>query len=245
MRVSRRDVLRAGAGVATLSIVGGTASASHAERGAPEEVTVEYDETVIKEYQPSFILEDVSPDPLAYHALHATSTGASINAVYGFVQYPYQEGISSQDSHLGDHEPLIVWYDEATGDVERVDFAAYHYFRGTLLAEELEFEDDARRRPRFRVDPRYHHYYRPTRDVAGERLEVRNLLDSIPTWLDAGLEEDLAITQPYDPYDMLSRESWWRRTAGNWIDASLKAAWFNLGMSRATETAEVSEVSAW
>lgn len=242
---SRRPALKAGAAVATAPIALASSSAAAVERSAPDGVEITYNESVIKKYQPSLVLQDVEPDPLAFHALHATADDSSLNAVYGFVQYPYQSGVSSQDSHLGDHEPIITWYDPADEETVRVDFAAYHWFRSHVSEAAIETVSDARERPVMRVDPTYHHYYQPEPGVVGERLEVADLTESIDDWLDAGLESELAISQPYDPWQMLSRESWWRHTTRNWLDALAKATWYNVGLSGARGTAEPEEVSAW
>jgi hypothetical protein len=246
---TRRDVLKAGAAaVASAVAVGGVSSSvAAADRSAPESVTVSFDESRIREYMPSLVLEGVDPLPLAFHALHAESSNSGLNAVYGFTRYPYQSGVTSADSHLGDHEPLIVWYDATTGDVERVDYSAYHWFRGTASAAQLAFATDERRRPVFRVDPNYHHYYTYQGDIPGERIQLENLLKSWPRWRDNGLDDALALSQPFDPYAMLSRPTWWRDTAGNSYDKFVKALYFDLGISGARETSDLSagEVSAW
>lgn len=244
---TRRDVLRGGltSGAAALAVTSVSAPAAAAPREAPSEVTLSDDDALLAKYQPQLVLEGVEPRPLAFYGLHAESTESTLNAVYGFVQYPFQEGLARQDSHLGDHEPIIVWYDQTTGDVERVDYAAYHWFRGTRSGDALHFADDDRHRPLFRVDPTYHHYYDYRGDLPGEQIERRSLLEAIDSWLANGLEDDLAPSQPFDPYAMLSRPTWWKHTTGNWFNATLSALWFNLGLSDATSTADVQEVSAW
>lgn len=246
---SRRDVLKAGAAVGVGSLGVATAisnvAASHRD-GIPDHVTVTYDEDLIKRYQPQLVLEGVEPQPLAYHALHAESSESTLNAVYGFVQYPYQEGNAGRsDSHLGDHEPVIVFYDQSTGDVVRVDYAAYHWFHGWAPADSFQYADADQRRPMLRVDKSYHHYYIYSGGFAGDRIQVENLLESIDGWLSNDLEDELALSQPFDPWAMLGRESWWKHTTMNWLDAFLKALWFNLGLSSATETADVQGVSTW
>lgn len=263
---SRRDVLRTVGSAGSAAIgVGVLASAVAAETTRPQggdlerhsdtsatvtypsgrELTLTYDESLVQEYQPQLVLEDVSPDPISFHALHAESNESTLNAVYGWTLYPFQEGLSSHDSHLGDHEPVIVWYDQSSGDVVRVDYAAYHWFRGTTSADILQYADDAQHRPMLRVDPKYHHYYTYSGRWPGEQLPLDNLLGTIDGWLNNGLESELALTQPFDPWDMLGRETWWRHTRGNYVDALLKSLHFNLGISGATETADVGEVSTW
>ncbi|WP_255149777.1 hypothetical protein [Halorarius halobius] len=259
---TRRDVLRAGTGATALAIVGSTASAETSRPAGGEftqesetratvtyssgrEIVLEYDEAAIQEYQPQLVLQEVDPEPIAFHAVHASDSESSLNAVYGWTLYSHQEGVSSADSHLGDHEPVIVWYDETTGEVARVDYAAYHWFRGSARPDVLQYADRADRRPMLRVDPTYHHYYLYQGSWPGERLQTENLLSSMSGWLSNGLEESLAVSQPWDPWDMLGRETWWRHTRGNYVDALLKSLWFNLGLSGATSTADVEEVQVW
>lgn len=233
---------------AGLAAASSEASAEHAGRGAPDHVTLSYDETLIKEYQPQLVTSGVEPEPLRYYALHAESTESTLNAVYGFTMYPYQDGnLARQDSHLGDHEPSVVWYDQASGDVVRVDYSAYHWFRGTAPADSFQYADadTDQHRPMLRVDPAYHHHYLYSGSAAGERLEVGSLLDVIESWLNNGLESQLALSQPYDPWELFGRESWWRHTTSNWINAQLEALWFNLGLSEAAKTSDLQEVSTW
>lgn len=252
-KTSRRAVLRAtapgiglGGGVGAVAGLAQLAAAEHSERGPPDHVTVSYDDARIAEYQPQLVLDGVSPEPLGYYGLHAESEESSLNAVYGFVKFPYQEGrLGRADGHLGDHEPIIVWYDSASGEVERVDYAAYHWFHGWAPADAFQYADEAQKRPMVRVDPAYHHFYIYSGAAAGERLERENLLEGIDGWLANGLEENLALSQPFNPWDMFGRESWWRHNRSNRIDASLKALWFNLGLADASKTSDVSEVSAW
>lgn len=233
-----------GAGVA-LTTAAEEAAADHGD-DVPEHVTVSYDETLIKRYQPQLVLGGVAPEPLGYYGLHAESEDSTLNAVYGFVKYPYQEGSGGRtDSHLGDHEPVIVWYDQSTGDVVQVDYSAYHWFRGTAPADRFQYADADQRRPMLRVDESYHHYYIYAGEFPGQRLEVNNLLEAVDGWLSNGLEDELAPSQPHNPWAMLGRESWWRHTRRNWADAFAKALWFNLGLSDATGTADVQEVSTW
>lgn len=253
--VSRRDVLKAlGAGSTIgLSIVLGAelATASHLDKRTElvenGPITLEYDDATIAEYQPQFVLDDVEPEPLAFHALHATHEESDLNAVYGFLKYPYQEGYSSADSHLGDHEPVIVFYEAASGDVVRVDYAAYHWFRGSAGAEAFQYADpETQRRPILRVDPKYHHYYVYTGNAAGSRPEREDLSTSIETWLESDrIEEKLALEQPWNPWGMAGRESWYKHTRENWVDAFLEALWFDLGLTGAAKTSDLEEVDTW
>lgn len=267
--ISRRAVLRTGGAAATAGVGLSTARSVRAaeEPERPEngtltkesetkvtvsypdgrELTLTYDESLIRQYQPQFILEGVSPEPLAFHALHAESNESTLNAVYGFTFYSYQEGGAGRaDSHLGDHEPVIVWYDQSDGSVFRVDYAGYHWFRAAAPADAFQYADDgSSTRPMLRVEKTYHHYYIYSGSFPGDQIQTENLLSSIDGWLSNGFDESLALTQPYDPWDILGRESWWRHNSGNLFRAFFKGLWFNLGLSSARQTSDLSEVNTW
>jgi hypothetical protein len=245
---SRRDVLAAAATVGgSLAGAGATTSVASAdgERSTLADVTLSYDKAKIEEYQPELVLQSVEPRPYGVWALHATKKGSGLNAVYGFTRYPYQQGQTEYDSHFLDHEPWIVWYDAATGTTERVDYAAYHWFRGHAFRDQLEFATDAEKRPVLRVDPNYHHYYLYSGSLAGERPEVNSLLDAIEDWLANGMDEELAVSQPYDPWAMMGRESWWREEARGSFEVVWNAFWFNLGLSDARATSDLDGVPLW
>jgi hypothetical protein len=245
---SRRRLLataaKAAASIAGAGTIASVASAD-GERTVPSDVTLSYDKSKIREYQPDLVLQDVDPRPYGTWALHAESTDSGLNAVYGFTKYPYQEGETQYDSHWLDHEPWIVWYDDATGQTERVDYSAYHWFHGFANADQVAFATDARKRPVLRVDPQYHHYYLYSGELAGELIETNSLLAKIDDWLANGMDEELALSQPYNPWEMFGRESWWRDTAANTYEQFTKALWFNLGLTDATATSDLDGVSLW
>jgi hypothetical protein len=228
-RVSRRRFLRT-TGAAALATVAssGAASASH-RRETPDKVTISEDPALIEPYQPQFIMEDVEPAPEGYFALHATHEDEPFNAVYGFLRYPYQDGRTAQDSHHLDHEPTVVYYDPDTGDVVHVDYSAWHWFRARASAEALTFTADGR--PKLRVHPRYHHYLLTASGQSGTRYEPDSLVERIDGWLANGMSSELAVSQPYNPWDLRTRGSWWRRTLDNQIGVRLRALAFNFGFA--------------
>lgn len=237
---SRRELLHL-AGAATVGLAGltGSASASHGD-SIPAHVSLEYEHETIRDYQPQLVLENVEPKPLAFYGLHATSDEYSTNVVAGFTKYPYQQGYSSEDSHLGDHEPVYVFYDEATGDITRVLFSAYHWFKGVVVPDDLQIADP--HRPVLKPHRKHHHYLLYSGPSTGTLVETRDLQSAIDGWLQNGMEEQLALSQPHNPYAMRGRGTWWRHTSGNYVNALLFSIWHDLGLG--PETA-VSEVSTW
>jgi hypothetical protein len=237
---SRRAFLQlAGAAVAGLAGVAGPASGAHGD-DVPDHVTVEYDRETIRDYQPQLVVEGVEPQPIAFYGLHATSEEFSTNVVAGFTKYPYQSGLTSRDSHLGDHEPVYVFYDETSGEITRVLFSAYHWFKGVATGDQLQIADP--HRPILEVHPEYHHYLIYAGAGTGTLIETGDLLGEIDGWLANGMESELALSQPHDPYAMRGRETWWRHSTGNYVDAFLRSLWFNAGLG---PRASVSEVSTW
>lgn len=244
-RTTRRGLIKGLGSAAAASATGvvGVAMASHL-RDIPDKVTISDDPSLIKPYRPRFVLEDVEPDPIAYYGLHAEHEDRDLAAVYGFVTYPFQDGRTEADSHLGDHEPIIVFYEQETGDIARVHYTPYHWFNTAAVPETIQFTSDGS--PMFRVHPRYHHYQLYAGEASGRDLELRSLADAIDGWLANGMNSELALSQPYDPWDMFGRESFWRHTFGNYLEAWGSALWFNLGFAGAAgDDSDVSGVSAW
>lgn len=245
--VTRREVLgtvgTAAAGLTGASALSQPAAATHTD-STPDDVTITYDEDLIREYQPALVLKGLDPEPVAFHALHAESSASDLNVVAGFTFYSHQSGLTSADSHLGDHEPIYVFYDATTGAVEYVLYAAYHWFKARAVRDVLQFQDP--HRPVFRPDVEYHHYRIYSGDREGELIETKDLTASIDGWLENGLEEELALSQPNNPYDMQGRETWWRHTRENWIDAKWLAFWFNWNLfTNVADRSDLGEVETW
>lgn len=240
--LSRRQTLRAagavlagGIGAAALSA---PAAADHQD-AKPEYVTLSYNEELIKTYQPLLVLEGVEVEPWSYHALYAESSESDLDVVVGFHKYPYQEGYSSQDSHLGDREPVYIYVDSSSGEPIKVQYSFYHWYENTESWSDVK-TDSSGKRPIMRVVPKHHQHrvYGGWKTGAeGRDLPVKNLLESYPGWLDAGLEDDIHPGAVYNPQEeMQYRDYWWREEALGTFEHILNGVWLRLGLGEGSQT---------
>lgn len=218
-RSTRRGVLRglvAAGGVAaggmTVAVVGSTPSrADHF--ASVSGVTREFDEGLLDQTRPMLDVTDTDGVPDLYGFV-ATRDDEPTTACVFWAEWAVQQGVSTADSHFGDHEPLYVFVDEAGGlAVEEVVYSGYHW----LAASERSPPVTDRQHVPFAVIPPWHHYaMAPSLDLStGSLLDVRHLSDALfRRWLDGGLEDDLAPGVVLDPWRMRDRSSWWRDTAG-------------------------------
>ncbi|PSO54347.1 MAG: hypothetical protein BRC31_01915, partial [Actinobacteria bacterium QS_5_72_10] len=113
------------------------------------------------------------------------------------------------DSHFGDHEPVLVFVDSASGELGRVAASVYHWSKGQAPAEQVPLYDGTH--PKLRVIDPWHHYTETTEDGVLEPVE--DLSDVYQSWLDNGLEDDLHPGANTDPWRMRTRGHWWRDAA--------------------------------
>lgn len=211
---TRRGFLRiagATAGAATGgSVLAGPAVADHFDEGT--DVTRTFDEPLLDAVRPLFDLRatEGTPDLVGFAA---RTDGEDLTACVFWLEWMVQDGLTTADSHLGDHEPIYVFVDEAGGPtVEEVVYSGYHWLAASTPAPPT----DADGHPQFRVVNTYHHYALApdlSRDVAS-LLDVQHLDDDLfRDWLDEGLEDDLEPGAVRDPWVMRQRESWWRNNS--------------------------------
>lgn len=240
---SRRQVLRqggavlaAGAGAAALSAT--PVAASHSGE-KPEYVTLTYDEQLIKRYQPLLILDGVEVEPWSYHALYCESQDSDLDVVVGFHKYPYQEGYSEHDSHLGDREPVYVYVDSSSGEPIKIQYSAYHWYENTVSYSDVK-TDSSGERALLKVVPKHHQHrtYHGWKTGGEARdLPVKNLLETYPGWLDAGLESEIHPGAVYNALEeMQYRDYWWREEALGTFEHILAGVWLHLGVGAASST---------
>lgn len=237
---SRRAVLRCAGRVGVAAAGGAPVVASR--RGAADHfesvagVSRSFDETLLDDVRPLLDVRDTDGVPKLYGFV-ARKDGERTTACVYFAEWTRQQGVSTADSHLGDHEPLYVFADEE-GDptAEEVVYSGYHW----LAASVDDPATDGDGHPTFGVVAPWHHYvHAPNLDAAdGSLLDVRHLSDDLfAGWLDQGFEDDLEPGAVLDPWTMRRRAWWWRDTVGG---VSLKAWWqllrFRAGRDGADQT---------
>lgn len=235
---SRRDLLKyLGAAALGGAAASAPASASH-DRDIPPYVTLSYDEELIRQYQPLLVLNGVENRPTGYHAVYVESAESDLDVIVGFNYYLYQAGVdpAGRDSHLGDREPVYIYIDSASGEPIKVQYSAYHWYENTQYYQDLR-TDSTGKRAKLQVVPRWHHHVTYDGWQEGETLEVFDLRESFPSWLDNGLEEELHQGAVYNPTEeMQQRDYWWADGAQNWMERSLASVYLVLGVRGASQT---------
>jgi hypothetical protein len=244
MHSTRRQFLRATVtGIATVGLAGRVAANHSGQR--PDHVEIVYDAELLSRYQPRLDLtavENNSKDtlPNGMFGWIARSPEHDVDCAVYYTEYPYQRGIllTGHDSHFGDHEPVYVYYNSTTGEVEEVVYSAYHWLRGRTRTPTLQDETH----PVLSVISPWHQY--SLGGVNTDTVELKSLGDGqvlddpnrtteFEAWLDNGIEEHLqpgTVTNPWIMHGAQGRDHWWRDSVGGVskdaiiVSAALKAS---------------------
>lgn len=237
---TRRDVLKTSATALAAGAVGtgavGTVAATgdHAHLDVPEHVSISTDPADIEPWQPRLSWPQYpDQDPLAFYGMRVSSPDFHDDCIVGFHKYESQEGVSSQDSHDGDHEPIYVFFDADSGDVTNVVCSGYHWFRSSIPASSIRLVDtDAGQQPVLQVQDPWHHHLliSPEQNRDGRTFELRDLNASISAWLTNGMAGDLRTDQPFMPWRMRNADDWWREGTLNDIEILMKKMWVTVGI---------------
>lgn len=246
---SRRDVLKTG-GVALAATVGvtnttGTAAAdghfAHFDEW-PEHVTISTDPADIEPWQPRLTWDRYPEyEPLGYWAFRASSPEYDTDVIVGFHKYAQQDTGRSVDSHAGDHEPVYVFFDPGTGDVQDVVCSGYHWYRMTIPESSIRtVETDDGEQPVLRVVTPWHHHLptAPEESRDGRTFAVEDLHGDLDSWLRNGHEDSLRVDQPFHPWVMREAEDWWQDGAKSWVELLLQEMYVSLGFGDVPEREE-------
>lgn len=236
----RRSFLRAaGATAVGLSVATGTASAEHGD-AKPDHVTLEYDESTLETYRPELATNHLEVQPSSLFSWTATSPEHDTDAHVFFAYYSHQRGLSRADSHIHDREPIYVFTDSDTGDLNMVVYSGYHWLAARSRGPPT---DDSGNRPRLRVTEKWHHY--TLTDEADGDVDLADLHDKhsphledgSTAWLDTGWEDALAPGLCLNPWRMRSRSDWWQDDVRSYaFEAALRRAYLTIGLYGADTT---------
>jgi hypothetical protein len=200
-------------GVTALS--GGAAAA--ASREPPEHVTITDDPAAIRPWQPRLswsMYPSESQEPLGCYAVRASSPEHDTDCIVAWHSYAQQHGVTGEDSHPGDHEPVYVFFDPSTGDVTEVVYSVFHWRAGSSLpgGVRLVDTDSGGQQPVLEVVTPWHHHLPVVSgaDTSGRTFELRSLSEHLDAWLINGLDDPLRPDQPYNPWRMCEAANWWR-----------------------------------
>lgn len=221
MPTRRHVVAGLGAAAAGSMTLSGSAAADH-RQSVPEYVSLRYDQAEMEAYRPLVIDPPrARSDEQAqrWHGWIAESPEYPTTVYVYFMYYQVQRdgGIAG---HRFDREPVYVFVDNETGDVEEIVYSAYHWL-AEHTASPPTVTEAGEEHPTLRIVAPYNHYVL-TREEAVDEYPVEPLgtADGQPfssddettfeTWLATGWEEDLEPGVVTDPARMRTRESWWR-----------------------------------
>lgn len=233
MTVSRRGFLRAvGTGAVSLAALSAPAAASteHAD-AQPDHVSISYDQGTLETYRPRLVLEESDREKLiGLYGWTATSSEYDTDVHVYWTAYTHQEGVTSYDSHEGDHEPVYVLVDSETGAVREVVASVYHWLRGRTSTPPLDGDH-----PELKVISPWHQY--TAASETGELFEVDDLTAVFDSWLSNGLAESLEPGTVYNPWTMAGangREHWWRDDFASFsFNATVVSFWKRVGRGQA------------
>ncbi|NHX37621.1 MULTISPECIES: hypothetical protein [Halolamina] len=223
----RREYLQAAGAVAVGSTVFSASALAEHFDAKPDDVTLEYDESVLERYRPELVMPAAAEEKfIGLYGWVTRSEERETNVAVYWASYSHQEGwLGNLDSHYGDHEPVYVFFDD--DGVTQVIASIYHWIAGRAPGAEIPLVDDTH--PQLRVIKPWHQY--TAAGQPGEFFDVDDLTTVFDSWLDNGLEESLAPGSVTNPWTMRSRPDWWRRgTAGFSINATLVDAMMSVGV---------------
>lgn len=247
MAQTRRQFCRRAAGV-----VGGaaalatTATAQSVPEFDPDGVaTADYPEDLLRDYQPLAVASidaiDQCSGIYAWRAKPSAEAETDLEALYYWFPYSHQRSFTDRlslrifssaapDAHFLDHEPLIVYRDPDTGDVEEVVMSGYHHFATVRSGADLPLAASRRDDPthvRVRIVSPHHHFnfHDGSRDAGllASAVGINSWLDVRDGWYADGVYDASAQPAVDDPYAMRGREMWWAegtsdaRNARRWL----------------------------
>jgi hypothetical protein len=211
----RRGFVGALAGSA--AVVGGLTTTQRARAAydqQPEHVTLEFDNALseLRNYRPALDLSalDIRPDtdtPIYAwkHSSPEWDNGDTVFYSYWVWYSAGQEGVSEEDSHVPDREPVIVERDVPSGDIRAVHYDEYHYLVGSTVP--VLDESNGGQHPVLRVVNPWHNYSPAETAEGTELLSLTSMDATYEDWLKNGWEAHRRSVLV--PPVALARGNWW------------------------------------
>jgi hypothetical protein len=215
MSATRREFLgrtgQAAATVVGVAALGDRVRADHDER-QPADVQLVYDQDRLHQHRPLLDMNYADYQRLVgLYGWIAQSPSYDTDVYVYWCKYTDQEAPwwAPGTGHLGDHEPVQVEVDKATGEVQRVRASIFHWIKGEVTGSVMPL-DEAGQRPELRVINPHHQYTAATNRDNLQAIPVDNLHDVYPGMLANGLEESLVPGASKEPWLMRYEEDFWR-----------------------------------
>lgn len=134
-------------------------------------------------------------------------------------------GNQNLSSNVGDHDPIYVFVNNETGEVDRIVYSGYNLDAAEVQPSEDQLKQDRVGSPThatFTVVSGWHHY-RHTPDNIGHFVELKSWPEVRETWLNNNFSLDAAAVE--NPWE-LQNQSDWRSDDGL---VSLTGIWLGIG----------------
>jgi len=254
MMRTRRQFLRAAAGCLGIVGLSATVSAAGDYPERPDHITASDDEAELKQYEPALHASYTTRQEMqALYGWKAESDNYQTDAYYYWMKYPSQASVwqdwfgfdgqwfGSKDAHLTDHEPVIMFADADTGEVDTVVYSSGHHYADELSADEANLTQDRRSdssHVNLAVDPTHHHYNDEQEGdgafasefLGGTDRDIKSWLDARQAWYDNDVFAKSSEDAVEDPWAARDRGMWW---AEGTKDARLKGIYQTLGLGGA------------
>ena len=224
-RCTRRQLLASVGAIlgGTLALQGSARGQSVPELATPDAVSVSFDRERLKRYQPALITSEQNRPRIKGHFGYiAEHEDREMTAYAYWLQLTHQDGVPgfSQDSHLGDHEPIYVFV--GSEGVQSVVYSAYHHYAAEVKDPELAAiaADEPTHVPLEIIDPWHMFRYVPER--RGSLLDLRDWLAVRETWAKNGFYESTSNEAVDNPFVMADgRETWWDEATWDYRAAAI------------------------
>jgi len=212
----------------SIATVGGLAAAYSGPAAAefeeqPDDVTITglpNARTDIETYQPLLDLSNVRVRPSDLYAWKIVGDNYEMDAWYCYwAFYTAQQGVSGEDSHLPDREPVYVAVDD--GAVDHIVISDWHYAANVISDPPLYQSTH----PKLSVIRPWHGTQTTTSE--GEFVSLADMKDEYPSWLvnGWGVDRESVVNPPI----VEDRGNWWPEDDQR--NHSLAVFWHDLGIT--------------
>lgn len=198
----------------------------------PEDAEISFDEYRLRKFQPRFIMtQDARRRSQGLFGYVMESAEHDTFVCCYWHQMTHQEALpmASANSHLGDHEPVYVFVDEDSEEVETVVYTGYHWFAAEISGEDANLSQARAGYPTHVnlrvVDPWNHYTHEP--DERGAFVDIESWGSHREAWKRNGFYDPAEVESIENPWTMLDRDGWW---ADRSINKQMAGVWRRIGI---------------
>ncbi len=196
----------------------------------PDGAEIVWDEWRLWKYQPKLVMDQATRE--AFDGLYgyvATSEDEDTDVLCYWSKVSGGESLPVGDnvlgSAIGDHDPIYVFVNSDSGEIERIVYSGYNLEAAEVQPPEedlVQDRADVPTHPTFTVVPGWYHY-RYTPEETGHFVELKSWPAVRHTWRSNNFGPDTATVE--NPWQLASEPDW--RANDGWF--SVTDIWLGLG----------------